>query len=260
MPLHEMALQRVMTGDKDKPLVPRAPSAGEGSKLAKGSCFAGILGLMGLAAVPPPLVLILGVIAIICGHVARRRIRMTSALTGGSGMALAGLILGYTSVYLAVSDRGNDRVLNRARTVSTLATTTALESAVNSFHIEYDKLPDVANRITTNSPQGVELLHILLGLKENSTNPQNSRQIKFLSIREGKNRKNGLVYSESGDSVDGLFDPWGKPYTVILDTDHDELLRFKIADKDVELKGRRVAVFSPGADQKEGTDDDIQTW
>jgi hypothetical protein len=249
-----------MISDRDNPPAPSAPGVGEGSNLAQGSLIAGISGFISLVVAAPPFVLLLGVVAIICGHIARRRIRMTPVSTRGSGMALAGLILGYTSVYLAVSDRGNDRVLNRARTVSTLATTTALESAVNSFHIEYDKLPDVANRITTNSPQGVELLHILLGLKENSTNPQNSRQIKFLSIREGKNRKNGLVYSESGDSVDGLFDPWGNPYTVILDTDHDELLRFKIADKDVELKGRRVAVFSPGADQKEGTDDDIQTW
>lgn len=175
-------------------------------------------------------------------------------------MALAGLILGYSSIYLAMSDKGNERAINRAKTVITLATATALESAVNSFYYEYDKLPDVADRITTNSPQGVELLHILLGLKEKSANPQNSRQIKFLSIREGKNRKNGLMYSQSGDSVEGLFDPWGNPYTVILYTGHDELLRFKIATKDIELKGRRVAVFSPGADQKEGTDDDIRTW
>jgi hypothetical protein len=255
-----MAAQRVMTSDKDKPLIPGAPSAGEGSKLAKGSCFAGILGLMVIAAVPPPLVLILGVIAIICGHIARRRIRMTPALTGGSGMALAGLIFGYTSVYLAVNDMDNERAINRTGSVTTRATTNALESAVNSFYIEYGKLPVVANRVTTHSPQGVEFLNILFGFKEKSADPQNSRQIKFLSIREGKNRKNGLIYSESGDSVDGLFDPWGNPYTVILDTDHDELLRFKIADKDVELKGRRVAVFSPGADQKEGTVDDIRTW
>jgi hypothetical protein len=81
-----------------------------------------------------------------------------------------------------------------------------------------------------------------------------------LSVREGKNRKNGLIHSQSGDSVEGLFDPWGNPYTVILDTDDDEFLRFKIAGKDVKLNGRRVSVFSPGADRKEGTDDDIRTW
>jgi hypothetical protein len=249
-----------MTTDKDNPPAPMPPGAGEGSNLAKASCCVGILGFLGLVAAAPPIVLILGAIAIICGHIARRRIRMNPSSTRGSGMALAGLILGYTSVCLAVSDRGNERALNSAKTVTTLATATALESAVNSFCTEYGELPDIANRVTTHSPQGVEFLNILFGFEENSADPQNSRQIRFLSVREGKNRKNGLIYSQSGDSVEGLFDPWGNPYTVILDTDHDEHLRFKIASKDVELKGRRVSVFSPGADQKEGTDDDIRTW
>lgn len=230
------------------------------SNLAKASCIAGFFALLGMAAAPPPFVLILGVIAISCGHIARSRIRRKPATTGGSGVAFAGLVLGYTSVYLALSDRGNDRALIRARTVTALSTATALESAVNGFYTEYGKLPDVANRVATTSPQGVEFLSIMLGLKEKSVHPQNVRQIRFLVAREGKNLKNGLIYSVSGDSVEGLFDPWGNPYTVILDTDYDKLLRFRIATKDVELKGHRVAVFSPGADQKEGTDDDVLTW
>ena len=238
-----------------------AMGACEVSKLAKASRISGILGFLGLAVAAPPFLLLFGVIAIICGHIARRRIRRNPAFTGGSGVAVAGLILGYVSVCLAMlgwNDR--ERVINRAKTVTTLATAIAVESASNSFFTEYGKLPGVENRVTTNSPGGVEFLNILLGFKENSANPQNSRQIRFLSVREGKNRKNGLIYSQSGDSVEGLFDPWGNPYTVFLDTDHDELLRFKIAAKDVNLSGRRAAVFSPGADQKEGTTDDIRTW
>jgi hypothetical protein len=249
-----------MITDKDNPPAPTIPGAGEVSKLAKAGCFAGILGIMGLVAAAPPFVLIFAVIAISCGHIARSRIRRKPATTGGSGMALAGLILGYTSVYLVVSDRGNERAINRARAVTTLATATALESAINGFHTEWGTLPDVANSVTTNSPQGIELLNILLGSEGKSANPQSPRQMRFLSVREGKNRKNGLIYSPSGDSVEGLFDSWGNPYTVILDTDYDEILRFKIAGTDVELKGRRVAVFSPCADQKEGTDDDIRTF
>jgi hypothetical protein len=111
-----------MITDQDNPPAPRATSAGELSRLAKVSCFAGILSLLGLAAAPPPFVLVFAVIAIICGHIARRRIRSNLAFTRGSGMALAGLILGYSSTYLAMSDKGDDRAINRAKTVITLAT------------------------------------------------------------------------------------------------------------------------------------------
>lgn len=238
-----------------------APGTGEASNLAVASCIAGLLSLMAFVIAAPQFVLLIGGIAIVSGHIARKRIRENSKTTGGSGMALTGLILGYISVCLTLLGWNDDeRILNRAKSVTTLATATALETAVNNFFTEYNKLPDVGNRVTTNSSQGVKLFNILLGLEPVSSNPQNYRQIKFISVREGKNRKNGLIYSQSGDTVEGLFDSWGNPFTVILDTDNDEILRFKVATKDFELKNRRVAVFSPGLDQKEGTSDDIRTW
>jgi hypothetical protein len=238
-----------------------APSTGEVSNLATASCIAGLLSLIAFVVAAPQFVFLIGSIAIVSGHIARKRIRENSKTTLGSSMALTGLILGYIFVCITLlSLHDSERFLNRAKSVTTLATATALETAVNNFFTEYDKLPNVENRVTTNSSQGVELLKILLGLEPASSSPQNNRQIKFLSVREGKNRKNGLVYSPSGDSVEGLFDSWGNPYTVILDSDNDEILRFKIATKDIELKGRRVAVFTSGPDKKEGTGDDIRTW
>jgi hypothetical protein len=52
-----------------------------------------VLGLMSFVCV---LGLLSGVPAIICGHLARSRARRLPAVYGGSGLALAGLILGYT--------------------------------------------------------------------------------------------------------------------------------------------------------------------
>ena len=141
-----------------------------------------------------------------------------------------------------------------------LATVFALESAINSIYTEYGKLPDVGSRVTTNSPEGLKLLNILLGLDAKSDNALNSRAIKFFAVKEGKNNKNGLIYAADGKSVEGLYDPWGNPYTVVFATDFDEHLQFNYGAKPVELKGRRTAIYSSGKDKKMGTSDDVKTW
>jgi uncharacterized protein DUF4190 len=81
--------------------VPPAPQAGRGAlvtpsstnSMAVVSLVAGIAGYV----IPHPF--IAGIVAIVTGHMARRQIRQTGE--AGSGMALAGLILGY--VHLALS-------------------------------------------------------------------------------------------------------------------------------------------------------------
>ena len=141
-----------------------------------------------------------------------------------------------------------------------LATATALESAINNIYTEYGKLPDVGSRVTTNSPEGLKLLNILLGIDIKSDNAPNPRGIKFLSVKEGKNNKGGLIYAADGKSVEGLYDPWGSPYTVILDTENKERLHFTIGSKTIDLKDRRSAVFSRGPDKRIGTSDDVRSW
>lgn len=135
----------------------------------------------------------------------------------------------------------------------------ALESAAYNFYNEYGRLPDVGARVKTDSKEGIDFLHVVSGM-ESGASPQNPRGVKFLNVREGKNRKNGIIYSATGETLEGVFDQWGSPFTVILDTDGDEILRFKFGSRNVELKGLRVAVFSPGADRQEGTKDDVTTW
>jgi hypothetical protein len=168
-------------------------------------------------------------------------------------LAVAGTLLAFAALY-----QTSRQQLTTCKRTSQLQMATALETAIYNFHTEYGKLPITENRVKTDTPSGITLLTVLLGL-EKSGEHQNTRDIKFLSVREGKNRKNGLIYSESGDSIKGLFDPWGNPYTVVLDTDLDEILRFKLGGKDIELKNRRVAAFSPGPDHQEGTSDDVRT-
>jgi hypothetical protein len=57
-----------------------------------------ILGIMGLLCLGP----ITGIPAIICGHKARKSLRLNPGKETGDGMALSGLILGYVSTVLGL--------------------------------------------------------------------------------------------------------------------------------------------------------------
>ncbi len=170
-----------------------------------------------------------------------------------------GTVLGLTipAVYMFTAGHVDPRP-NRSKYA--LATAIAIESAVINFQTEYGALPDAASHVTTDSSEGINLLSILLGLEPQIQKPQNTRGIKLLYVKEGKDRKNGLIYSESGTSIEGLFDPWGNPYTIELDTQNAGHLHFTIGNKTIELKNRRVAAYSPGPDGKLGTKDDVITW
>jgi hypothetical protein len=141
-----------------------------------------------------------------------------------------------------------------------LSTATSLEMAVINFDTDYATFPVTKSRVTTNTPEGVRFLNVLLGRDEKTDTPLNTRHVKYLSVREGKSTRRGLIYSKSGETIDGLFDSWGNPYTVALDVENRGHLDFTRGSIPVHLKGRRVAAYSPGADHKLGTGDDVVTW
>src|SRR5277367_1977277 len=69
------------------------------STLAIWSLVLGILGILFLLACISPL---FAIPAVICGHMAGSRIKRSSGVLTGDGMALAGLITGYVSIGLSV--------------------------------------------------------------------------------------------------------------------------------------------------------------
>jgi hypothetical protein len=138
-------------------------------------------------------------------------------------------------------------------TRTALAPAVAIESAVNYYLTEYGSMPyPGASDATILTSTDTELLHVLLGLEDE----MNKRSIKFLIVREGKENRNGLIYTDDSRSVVGLFDPWGSGYNVRLDLDSDQ----KIDARGETLNNRRVAVWSNGPDRKSGTKDDVKTW
>ncbi len=154
--------------------------------------------------------------------------------------------------------------IQRAKKATALTTCTALETAVGSFYTEYGAMPKdgmTSDVVVETNASGIPFLKVLLGLEGTGDNVLNTRAIKSLSVKEGKNNKNGLIYN--GDNVAGLFDPWGGPYKVALDGDNDEKLNVTPTNgTTVTLRGRRVAAWSEGADYDSARKiaDDVYTW
>jgi prepilin-type N-terminal cleavage/methylation domain-containing protein len=159
---------------------------------------------------------------------------------------------------------GNAAIL-KARKTTAQATATAIESAVNNFYTEYGSMPKSGDQDATVETDDIQFLNVLLGTEGTGTNVLNTRSIRFLSVKEGKGKKNGLIYNSGGTTVQGLYDPWGGTYKVRLDLDYDERLANvkPKAGAQVTLNGRRVAVWSDGQDGVTATGkatDDVKTW
>jgi prepilin-type N-terminal cleavage/methylation domain-containing protein len=179
------------------------------------------------------------------------------------------VVIAIIAVLASAGFAAGNAAIQKARKTTALATATAIESAVNNFYTEYGSMPDEGSAdkiVETNSATGIRMLEVLLGMEGTGNNVLNTRAIKFLSAREGKGNKNGLIYNTNGTSIQGLFDPWGGGFFVMLDLDYDEKLNIPatVQNGGRTLNGRRVAVWSLGADGVKGSGgkkaDDVVTW
>jgi hypothetical protein len=71
----------------------------ETSLLAVISLVAGVLGVFGAFFAP----LLASIVAIVCGHLARSRIKRDPAQLTGDGVAVVGLVLGYLGIAISVA-------------------------------------------------------------------------------------------------------------------------------------------------------------
>lgn len=136
----------------------------------------------------------------------------------------------------------------------------SLEEALGNYMEEYGRLPTSSSHSETDGKEGRGLLAVLLGMETESPEKKNPRTIKFLSVKEGSGRKDGLIYDGAYRHVEELFDGWGRPYVLETDVSNTGILRFKYGSRVVELPGKSVAVYSTGADGNAGTWDDIRSW
>jgi prepilin-type N-terminal cleavage/methylation domain-containing protein len=177
------------------------------------------------------------------------------------------VVIAIIAVLASAGFAAGNAAIQKARKTTALSTATAIESAVNNFYTEYGSMPvdgSSDTTVQTDSGSGVAMLRVLLGVEGTSGNVLNTRGIRFLSVREGKANRNGLIYQGTGSDVRGLYDPWGGPYHVRLDLDYDEKITVQpSAGASTTLNGRRVAAWSNGADGVKGggkAADDVRTW
>jgi type II secretory pathway pseudopilin PulG len=134
-------------------------------------------------------------------------------------------------------------VKEQARKAEARAAAMQIAAAVKQYNTEYGKYPvaDYANAGTTDLRLGdktkalaiddnAELFNILRAKisTKNTDNLYNPRRIVFFegkSISDPANPKSGFLDQTGGTGVQGAFyDPWGKQYTVIMDSNYNDVI------------------------------------
>ena len=189
----------------------------------------------------------------------------THSVRAARGFTLIELlvVIAIIAVLAGVGFSAGSSAIQKAKKTTCLAAATSIESAVANFYTEYGSMPnsgtdDTNPPLKTDAASGIALLKTLLGM-DTALNP---RGIKFLSVKEGKANKNGLIYNTGGTDVTAMYDPWGGAYNIILDLNYDEKVApAPSAGGGATLNGRRVAVWSDGADKSSSKPaDDVKTW
>lgn len=160
------------------------------------------------------------------------------------------VVIAIIAVLAAAGFAGGAAAMNKARKVTAQAAATSVATAIDQFYTEYSSLPSGTETAmpTGSGGTGVAVLNILAGL-EKATDIENQRKIRFLSLKEAKSgNRDGVVYNSAGDQINGLFDPWGQPYYIVMDANYDERLAVSPGGgiPTVNLNGRRAAVYSLG--------------
>jgi len=156
---------------------------------------------------------------------------------------------------------------------------TNIVAAVKQYYTEYGKYPPLVEGVATsdddscvgetgaggaadNSALFNTLRSIPDGLNTNPDYKYNPRRIVFF---EGKaatdpdNPRAGFADTEDAAKKGCFFDPWGKQYCVVIDTNYDNVIKLDKQYTDFAgTNGPRVGVaaFSLGKDNKLGTKDD----
>lgn len=175
------------------------------------------------------------------------------------------VVIAIIAVLAGAGFAAGNAAISKAKKTTALSSITGIESAVNNFYTEYGGMPKDISTDTTINTEDTDFLKVLLGLEGTGAGILNTRAIKFLSVKEGKSAKQGgLVYNTGGTTVQGLYDPWGGKFEVMLDGDYDEKITpAPKAGGGRQLNGRRCAAWSNGADGVSGggkASDDVKNW
>jgi len=197
-----------------------------------------ILGILSLVCLGP----LAGIPAIICGHLARGRIARSGGSVGGSGQALAGLVMGYVSLLLLVAffgilARSLSKVQAAAAKPAVTAKQSQLAAALTAYKADFGEYP----KLSPSSGEEVDIKALM-------------------AILEGKNARNQKYYAGGGSGIEfnGIpADPWAQLLHIAIDLNGDGSVQVG----DQQLPGP-CAVWSSGRNKvnEHGTGDDVASW
>lgn len=156
--------------------------------------------------------------------------------------------------------------LGRSEDLKAKKACTDLVMACESFEIDHNGMWPLSRLTAAEGQDEVlktednDLMAILLN-KEGEGDAVNQKGQAYFSA-EVVNRKSNGIYMK--DESIALYDPWGRPYTVIIDTNGDgQILDPKDPAKQ-RMISKRVVVYSMGPDQETGEartmDDNIYSY
>lgn len=125
--------------------------------------------------------------------------------------------------------------------------------------------------LKTDSGKGVDFLKVLMGKEQTPTiNPDNK---EFFTAKTAKKDRSGIVWQADGVTPAALYDPFGNPYTIIINYDEK---RVDLAGTDFSghvdkngpliVNATHIAVGSPGPDKtfqsssEDSEEDDVKSW
>ncbi len=126
-------------------------------------------------------------------------------------------------------------VMEQARKTQAKNEEQQIVAAVNAFYTDYGKYPLVTADTTikgTSTPSNSDLFFTLRGVSggANAANAVNTRAIVFIQPPASKDQTNPRSGIKTSTTDSTWYDPWGKPYNVMIDGNYDNTLANPYAD------------------------------
>lgn len=144
--------------------------------------------------------------------------------TGGFTLIEILVVISIIAVLAGLAFPAVNGAIDAAKKAKAKNDVTQIVAAVKAYQAEYGRLPTYGNA-TSFEQDNDDLLNILRSIKDLDGDQLalNPRRIAFIEVRPGKGNKDGI--GTVGASESGVFyDPWGKPYRIILDGDYDNVI------------------------------------
>ncbi|MGJ8671534.1 type II secretion system protein [Rubritalea sp.] len=133
--------------------------------------------------------------------------------------------------------------------------------AIEQFEQKYDYLPYPSGGapgddvVEYKDAQLVSLLEVLMG-KEGGSPDINPNNQEFFSYKAASNGVDGIVFASDGETPDGLKDPFGNDFTVIIDYTGDNKIELRGTDFNghTDNDGRALIIRKVAIAGSEGPD------